>query len=167
MTLVKNTKIFDDFASFSIHSISQSKSKIEELGHYDPNSLKRYHDPRYQSGLGRTHSIYEDVYAGGTWTEYDWGKRYVIYDDHYLDGKPCIHLFFRHYPFGNGFVSKRITLGHWHHIYVVSCNDISILDCMRVHESKDIYFTGKLIKDMPIIDASEGHYLYVIEGETI
>ena len=162
MSIIKNLKSFKNMSSFNIQS--SRNSDIQFLGMYDPNSMKRYRDSRYTKGLGHTHSIYEDIYVGGTWTEHDWGERLIIYDDYYLHNNPCIHLFLRHYPFGDGFLSKRLTSGHWHHIYIVSCNEISIVDHMRVDESKNIFFLGELCEEMPIIDGSEEHYLFVIEG---
>lgn len=165
MSIVKNKKIFKDFSSFSIHTVEGASSKINCLGYYDPNSMRRHHDPRYQEGLGRTHCIYDGKFVGGTWTASLWNGGAMIYDDHYLHDKPCVFLFFKHYPFGNGFLSKRLTEGHWHNMCIVSCNEVSVLDCMRVDTYENIFFLGKLREGMPIIDGPERHYLYVIEGE--
>ena len=173
MSEVKNPKYFEHMSSFSVQS--RKHSKIHFLGVYDPACMIKCDDPTHIQCINPTHIknidpthiqfIRKDVYLGGKWTGHPWwGGRPIVGKDS-LNCRPCVYLYFKHYPFGNNCISKKISKGHWHTNCIVSCNDISIIDGMRVDESKNIIFSGKLRDEMPIIDKRKEHSLFVIEAE--
>lgn len=161
MTDVKNPNYFKNMSSFNVKS--NVSNDVQCLGMYDP-------------ALGDS-CICESTYLGDKWESklvwqdhFLFGRRQVyvnvpVYGKDSLNGRPCVFLYYKHYPFGNGFLSKKLTKGHWHTSCVVSCNDISIIDFMRIDESKNIFFLGKLREGMPVISDSGAYSLFVIEAQ--
>lgn len=148
-------------SSFNVQS--SESSAVQCLGMYDPT-------------LGDICAC-ESTYIGDKWESklvwqhhFLFGRRQVyvdvpIYGKDSLNGRPCVFLYYKHYPLGNGSISKKISKGHWHTHCVVSCNDISIIDYMRVDKSKNVFFMGKLREGMPVISDSGTYSLFVIEAQ--
>lgn len=88
------------------------------------------------------------------------GKR--LYDDSYLEGKPCTYFYFKHRAFGHNNLSKRISKGHWHTKCFISSNDTPIFSCTSENELKNVLFVADLCKDMPIKTNNETFALYVL-----
>lgn len=174
MSEVKNPRFFNHMSSFNVQS--SGSNEVQCLGMYDPVPTANYSKSRHNKALGHI-TVCEDVYYGDKWkSKLVWqdhfllGRRQVfmnvpVYGENSLNGRPCVFLYYKHYPLGNGFISKRISKGHWHTNCIVSCNDISIIDYMRVDNSNNIFFLGKLREGMPIISDSWTHSLFVIEAE--
>jgi len=89
------------------------------------------------------------------------GKK--LYDDSYLEGKPCTYFYFKHRMFGHNSLSKKISRGHWHTKCFVSCNDTPVFNCASENERKDVFFVADLLKGMPIKTDNETFALYVIQ----
>ncbi|MCK4668280.1 hypothetical protein KAU33_16125 [Candidatus Dependentiae bacterium] len=162
MSEVENPNYFKDMSSFNVQS--SERNVVQCLGMYDPTSLGDF-------------CICEGTYLGDKWESklvwqdhFLFGRRQVymnvpVYGKNSLNGRTCVFLYYKHYPFENRFIPKRISKGHWHTNCVVSCNDISIIDFMRVDKSKNVFFLGKLREGMPIISDSYTYSLFVIEAE--
>ena len=136
----------DAFRSLSSIKLIQPKRdfKPTHLGYYDP--------------LFTVHS--EFAYKSGLLLD-STGKK--LYDDSYLEGKPCSYFYFRHRAFGHNSLSKKMSKGHWHVKCIVSCNDTPIFNCASEDENNDIFIIADLLKNMPIRTDNETFALYVVQ----
>lgn len=143
MTHVGNPEAFKSLCSINLIQ-PRNKFGVKHLGFYDP-AFTVNSEFTYKSGLllDRT------------------GKK--IYDDSYLEGKPCSYFYFRHRAFGHNSLSKKISKGHWHVKCIVSCNDAPVFSCASENEIKDVFFVADLVKGMPIKTDNETFALYVIQ----
>ena len=143
MSHVENPEAFKSLSRINLIQ-PKNKFRIRHIGFYDP-MFTINSEFTYKSGLllDRT------------------GKQ--LYDDSYLDGKPCTYFYFRHRAFGHNNLSKKISKGHWHVKCIVSCNDTPIFNCASENEIKDVFFIADLLKGMPIKTDNETFALYVIQ----
>ena len=143
MSHVGNPEAFKSLCSINLIQ-PKRKFMVKHLGYYDPTFTVNS-EFTYKSGLllDRT------------------GKQ--IYDDSYLEGKPCSYFYFRHRAFGHNNLSKKISKGHWHVKCIVSCNDAPVFSCASENEIKDVFFIADLLKGMPIKTDNETFALYVID----
>jgi len=134
------------FLSLSSINLIQPRRKfgVRHIGFYDPlftvNSEFAYRAGMLLDGTGRK-----------------------LYDDSYLDDKPCSYFYFKHRAFGHNNVSKKISKGHFHTKCFVSANDTPIFNCARENGRKDVFFIADLCKGMPIKTDNETFALYVIQ----
>ena len=143
MTFVANPQAYRSLSSINLIQ-PRKKFALRHLGFYDPIASVNS-EFTYKSGLllDRT------------------GKR--LYDDSYLEGKPCTYFYFKHRMFGHNTLSKRLSRGHWHTKCFVSCNETPVFSCAKENEKKDVFFMADLLKDMPIRTDNETFALYVIQ----
>ena len=143
MSYVGNPQAYKSLSSINLIQ-PRKKFALRHLGFYDPIASVNS-EFTYKSGLllDRT------------------GKR--LYDDSYLEGKPCTYFYFKHRMFGHNSFSKRLSKGHWHTKCFVSCNDTPVFSCATENEKKDVFFIADLLKDMPIRTDNETFALYVIQ----
>lgn len=143
MSHVGNPGAFKSLCSINIIQPGRGFA-FKHLGFYDP--------------MFTVHS--EFAYKSGLLLDEN-GKR--LYNDSYLEGKPCSYFYFRHRAFGHNSLSKRISKGHWHIKCFVSNNDTPIFDCTTENEIKNILFIADLCKGMPIKTDNETFALYVLQ----
>ena len=143
MSYVGNPQAYKSLSSINLIQ-PRKKFAPKHLGFYDP-IVSVSSEFTYKSGLLEDRS----------------GKR--LYDDSYLEGKPCTYFYFKHRMFGHNNLSKRLSKGHWHTKCFVSCNDTPVFSCARENEKKDVFFVADLLKDMPIRTDNETFALYVIQ----
>lgn len=143
MSHVGNPEAFKSLCSINLIQ-PRNNFRVRHLGFYDPTFTVNS-EFTYRSGLllDRT------------------GKK--LYDDSYLEGKPCSYFYFRHRAFGHNSLSKKISKGHWHVKCIVSCNDAPVFSCASENEIKDVFFVADLLKGMPIKTDNETFALYVIQ----
>ena len=143
MSYVANPSAYKSLSSINLLQ-PRKKFAFKHLGFYDP-IVSVNSEFTYKSGL----------LVDAT------GKK--LYDDSYLEGKPCTYFYFKHRMFGHNSLSKRISKGHWHTKCFVSCNDTPVFSCASENEKKDVFFFADLLKDMPIRTDNETFALYVIQ----
>ena len=143
MSYVSNPYAYKSLSSINLLQ-PRKKFAFKHLGFYDP--------------IASVHS--EFTYKSGLLVD-STGKK--LYDDSYLEGKPCTYFYFKHRMFGHNSLSKRVSRGHWHTKCFVSCNDTPVFSCARENEKKDVFFIADLLKDMPIRTDNETFALYVIQ----
>ena len=143
MTHVENPDAFLSLASINLIQ-PRRKFGVKHIGLYDP--------------MFTVNS--EFAYRAGLLTDRT-GKQ--LYDDSYLDDKPCTYFYFKHRTFGHNSISKRLGKGHFHTKCFVSANDTPIFNCARENERKDVFFIADLCKGMPIKTNNETFALYVIQ----
>lgn len=142
MSHVNNPRAFRSLASLNLIQPSRNFA-FKHLGFYDPMFAVNS-EFGYKSGLLLDEN----------------GKR--LYDDSYLEGKPCTYFYFKHRMFGNSALSKRLSKGHWHTKCFISSNDTPIFDCTSENELKNVLFVADLCKRMPIKTNNETFTLYVL-----
>ncbi|MCK5013140.1 MAG: hypothetical protein KAS66_04930 [Candidatus Omnitrophica bacterium] len=143
MSYVANPSAYKSLSSINLFQ-PRKKFAIKHVGFYDP-IVSVNSEFTYRSGL-----LVDST-----------GKK--LYDDSYLEGKPCTYFYFKHRMFGHNSLSKRVSKGHWHTKCFVSCNDTPVFSCARENEKKDVFFFADLLKDMPIRTDNETFALYVIQ----
>mgnify|MGYP007027635470 CR=1 FL=1 len=152
MSKIKNLKHFKSLRTLSIQSSKEINSRCFGL-----------YDPVLSEELYGNNNVYEE----GSCTFYPilGNRKVILYDDDYLIGKPCLWLCFKHYLLGDGFVSKKISKGHWHAKCLVSSTEVSILESMNKDKKGNLLFTGELLEGIPFKHKLIDFSLYVIKGE--
>ena len=135
---------YNSLPSIFIIQLNQDTGfNMKYLGKYDPMMGKEV----------------DFTYEPGTLKEN--GK--VLYDDTALEGKSCAYFYVKHRFFGNSYISRKTSKGHFHIKCIVSNNKINVWDCAEMSSTGDVFIFARLCENMPITVDDYTYSLYVIE----